>query len=211
MDLLKVLKEAFKGYLEMCELLEFIKEEINKFFKIMVDSEIMAAKQALESASASHHPDTEIRDAISHMRSAFNICLGDRDKTYTKRFLFFFSNEEDYHSQDNKSKISLYATQIATMIAFLYLRLGESRNASRWKNRAIECYKNYLIPSLLYELESINSRYVTEEILSVYADDFSDFVETETVISEEGKSYLKEWRPKEVEEFEKFFHQHQIQ
>ena len=124
--------------------IKYINERVNEVYINIANAHFNSATQALESASYSSSSDIELRDAISHLRDAYNIYDADISKTLNKKVLLFFNETEDIYKLHQKAEIRLIQTLIAKLIALLYMEMNEIHNAVRWKSEALSKFNYYI-------------------------------------------------------------------
>lgn len=144
-------------------LIDEIYMRLSNIYKDISYSELAAAKQAFESASRSSNYSMEIYGAITHLRSAYNICERLRTGTYKKFSWVMFEKIDEYYIDDYRKReaISQLSAHYAGILYWLYKEVNDFNNAAEWKKIAIDHFKNFM-NSIYYEpkqLQKIDSSY----------------------------------------------------
>jgi hypothetical protein len=135
---------------------------IRNIYSDISDSHINSAKQAIRAAENSQYFSTEILDAISHLRDAYNVSESALYKTREKKVLFVFTKRENLISDENKYLYYQSLGHIAGIISILYKTIGQSKNSIEWKQEAFNDYRNAIniMPIDYDSIQSINTNYV---------------------------------------------------
>jgi len=145
-------------------LIDEIYRRLSDIYKDVSYSELSAAKQAFNSAQRSSNYVMEIYGAITHLRSAYNICERLRTGTYKKWSWVMFEKIDEYYIDDYRKRISIcqLSAHYAGILYWLYKEINDHNNATEWKKIAIQHFSNY-IDSIDYEpeqLQKIDCSYV---------------------------------------------------
>jgi len=183
------------------KILEEIQESLRDVYTDNAESHFQSAADAFAAARHSRSPNEEIRDAIAHLRDAFNIVQPLLMKTKTKGILFF-AEVVPVIDEENRRKVRARLFEIATAIAVTYADLREKTNGRAWKRKALDYLDDYcdeqtafLTPT--YLREHVSKRLV-EQRSSTGCEGTMSHVRFTTstwyILSDAGKQYLTRQR-----------------
>lgn len=127
----------------IADVIEIIRLEISEVYKDIALSHFSSASQAIMASSSSHNSDQEIRNAIAHLRDAFNIINSLLHKKIKKKFLIFESEIDAIENRRDRMTLNIDLCKISAIVSILYSEFGENKNASEWKEKSIRSFDIY--------------------------------------------------------------------
>lgn len=128
------------------EAIKEIRNELNQVYSDIASAHFNSAIQAFSAAANSRDFGHEVRNGIAHLRDTYNIYELALRRRKKRKSWFGFGPEIDEGyviSGDERAKIYLGNSQIATLISLNYNELGELDNSRTWKSRAINDCDEY--------------------------------------------------------------------
>lgn len=190
--------------------IENIYDAISDVYTDYTDASLLSASQALVAAKRSTNPSSEIRSAVSHLRSAFNFCeTALRRKV--KRGISLLKVEMDFIYDYQKEDFYYKMAEVGGIISLIYEQMGEKENSIEWQEKSLKCIKKGVeyFNIETYELKSISSSYV-QEVKVLSNDVVFGFLGKlghpigytyETVISEEGEKFIEDSKKELIRKF----------
>lgn len=139
---------------------------IEKIYGDVAEAQIVSARQAMLAAQHSNSSVAEVRQAIGHLRGAYNMYKKQLGGKRVRKKLF--SSVEEDLVQDKANGYNVCA-HLAGFIATLYSQIGEDINRNNWRWIA-HCDQVRALESVDYveALKSVSEEYVYSEQTSSF-------------------------------------------